>query len=109
MRLQDTYALTTHQIANGDIGGNFKSKILSGQFRSYVYLLQHFFLSSTARECYDLGRIAHHKDDFYHALMWMQEALDKLDDEVNNTTVNRIDILDHLSFATYKVKIFAEA
>jgi len=32
--------------------------------------------------------------------MWMQEALDRLD-----TSINKIDILDHLAQATSKVKI----
>jgi len=32
--------------------------------------------------------------------MWMQEALDRLD-----TSINKIDILDHLAQATSKVKM----
>ncbi len=34
----------------------------------------------------------------------MQEALDHLDREPNNTSVNKIDILDHLAYATSQVK-----
>ncbi len=63
-----------------------------------------FFL--IAKECYDLGRIAYTNGDFYHTLMWMQEALDILNKETNNTSVNKIDILDHLAYATSQVKIF---
>jgi hypothetical protein len=55
-------------------------------------------------ECYDLGRIAYTSGDYYHTLMWMQEALDHLDTEVNNTSLSKIDILDHLAFATSQVK-----
>jgi prolyl 4-hydroxylase len=55
-------------------------------------------------ECYDLGRIAYTNGDFYHTLMWMQEALDHLDKERNNTSMNKIDILDHLAYATSQVK-----
>jgi hypothetical protein len=36
--------------------------------------------------------------------MWMQEALDILNNETNNTSVNKIDILDHLAYATSQVK-----
>jgi hypothetical protein len=55
-------------------------------------------------ECYDLGRIAYTNADYYHTLMWMQEALDHLEREPNHTTVNKIDILDHLAYATSKVR-----
>ncbi|CAF1572864.1 unnamed protein product, partial [Adineta steineri] len=82
MRLQDTYKLNTSDIANGEISSNFKSRKLS------------------ALECYDLGRIAYTSGDFYHTLMWMQEALDHLNTEPNNTAVNKINILDHLAYAT---------
>ncbi|CAF3748838.1 unnamed protein product [Rotaria sordida] len=82
MRLQDTYKLNTSQLANGDLSSKFKSKRLS------------------ALECYDLGRVAYTNGDFYHTLMWMQEALDHLDTETNNTSINKIDILDHLAYAT---------
>ncbi|CAF4241633.1 unnamed protein product [Rotaria sp. Silwood2] len=82
MRLQDTYKLNTSQLANGELSSKFKSKRLS------------------AFECYDLGRVAYTNGDFYHTLMWMQEALDHLDTETNNTSINKIDILDHLAYAT---------
>jgi len=51
-----------------------------------------------------LGRIAYTNADYYHTLMWMQEALDHLDREPNNTSVRKIDILDHLAYATSQVK-----
>ncbi|CAF0905886.1 unnamed protein product [Adineta ricciae] len=82
MRLQDTYKLNTSDLANGKISDNFKSRALS------------------ASECYDLGRIAYTNADFYHTIMWMQEALDHLDRETNATAPNKIDILDHLAYAT---------
>ncbi|CAF0759590.1 unnamed protein product [Rotaria sordida] len=82
MRLQDTYKLNTSEVANGEISTNYKSRKLS------------------ALECYDLGRIAYTNGDYYHTLMWMQEALDHLDKEVNNTSPSRVDILDHLAFST---------
>ncbi|CAF1329145.1 unnamed protein product [Adineta ricciae] len=82
LRLQDTYKLNTSQLANGEISTKFKSKRLS------------------ALECYDLGRVAYTSGDFYHTLMWMQEALDHLDKEQNKTSINKIDILDHLAYAT---------
>ncbi|CAF0724352.1 unnamed protein product [Didymodactylos carnosus] len=82
MRLQDTYELNTSQVANGEISSNFKSKKLS------------------ARECFDLGRVAYTNNDYYHTLMWMQEALDHLDSEPGNDTTDKLAILDHLAYAT---------
>jgi prolyl 4-hydroxylase len=47
--------------------------------------------------------MAYTNGDFYHTLMWMQEALDHLDKEQNNSSVKKIDILDHLAYATSQV------
>jgi len=57
-----------------------------------------------ADECYDIGRTAYSNGDFYHALMWMQEALDCLDRESNNTSISKNDVLDLLVNATFQVK-----
>lgn len=56
-----------------------------------------------ALECYGLGRVAYTNGDFYHTLMWMQEALDHLDTDTNDTSISKIDILDHLAYATSQV------
>ena len=66
------------------------------KFDTTVYFL--------ALECYDLGRVAYINGDFYHTLMWMQEALDHLNREINNKSIDKIDILDHLAYATSQVK-----
>ncbi len=50
-----------------------------------------------------MGRVAYTNGDFYHTLMWMQEALAHLDKEANKTSINKIDILDHLAYATSQV------
>ncbi len=54
-------------------------------------------------ECYDIGRVAYANKDFYHTLMWMQEALDRFDQENNDSSLSKIDILDHLANATSQV------
>jgi uncharacterized protein Smg (DUF494 family) len=56
-----------------------------------------------ALECYDLAQVAFKNEDFYHTLMWMQEALDHLDKEINNTSIKKFDILHYLAYATSKV------
>ena len=61
-----------------------------------------------ALECYDLGRVAYTNGDFYHTLMWMQEALVHLDTERTNGSMSKIDILDHLAYATSQVECSLE-
>ena len=56
-----------------------------------------------ADECFDLGGVAYLEGDYYHTLLWMQEALDHFDKETSNTSITRFEILDHLAYATFKV------
>ncbi|CAI9739422.1 prolyl 4-hydroxylase subunit alpha-1-like isoform X2 [Octopus vulgaris] len=79
LRLQDTYQLDTADIARGEVGG-VKTQEL------------------TAEECFELGRYAYTQRDFYHTIMWMQEALDQDARELNKTA-DRALILDYLSYA----------
>ncbi|CAF4135447.1 unnamed protein product, partial [Rotaria magnacalcarata] len=51
-------------------------------------------------DCYVIGRAALATEDFYHALMWLQEALDRLDQENNTTLISKINILNNLVHAT---------
>ena len=80
MRLQDTYALPTSKIATGELQGIQKSRSL------------------TAGDCFALGRYAYNKEDYYHTVLWMREALERYDVE-DIKSVNKIDLLDYLSFA----------
>ncbi|VDN03309.1 unnamed protein product [Thelazia callipaeda] len=84
LRLQDTYRLDVKEMANG--------KILN------VSISQ----SLTARDCFDIGRAAYSADDHYHTIMWMQEALERLQDELPNSTVNVSEILEYLAFSMFK-------
>jgi hypothetical protein len=54
-----------------------------------------------------LGRIAGRNGDFYHEFLWMQEALDHFNSEMNNPSIDKLDILDHLAYATFHVSIFS--
>ncbi|CAM4974843.1 unnamed protein product [Rotaria socialis] len=53
-------------------------------------------------DCYVIGRAALATEDFYHALMWLQEALDRLDQENNTTLISKINILNNLVHATFQ-------
>jgi len=82
MRLQDTYQLDTHALAEG---------ILLGKKYS-----QHL----TAGDCFELGRQSYNNGDHYHTVLWMGEALEKYENE-EAKTITRQDILEYLAFSTY--------
>ena len=56
-----------------------------------------------AFECFEFGRIAYNKNDYYHTIRWMNEALKQLEFEVNNATIDEVEVLDYLSYATFQV------
>ncbi|XP_049773206.1 prolyl 4-hydroxylase subunit alpha-1 isoform X3 [Schistocerca cancellata] len=82
MRLQDTYKLDTSSVARGELNGVQYSTEMS------------------AGDCFELGRQSYNNGDFYHTVLWMQEALERLEEEYNKTAV-RSDILEYLAFSTY--------
>ncbi|VDK59359.1 unnamed protein product [Anisakis simplex] len=84
LRLQDTYRMDTTDIANG--------KILNSRMRT---------VSLTAHDCFEIGRIAYNDYDYYHTILWMQEAKDRVEKE-DVPTANYEDILEFLAFALYK-------
>ncbi|XP_015589995.1 prolyl 4-hydroxylase subunit alpha-2 isoform X2 [Cephus cinctus] len=83
MRLQDTYKLETAQVARGVLNGVQYSTGLS------------------AGDCFELGRQSYNNGDYYHTVLWMQEAMDRLQEEQNRTTTTKPDILEYLAFSTY--------
>lgn len=84
MRLQDTYELDTHALAKGELLGKKYSKELS------------------AGDCWELGRQSYNVGDHYHTVLWMAEALNKFNQETPFKTVSREEILDYLSYSTFK-------
>lgn len=56
-----------------------------------------------AWDCFELGRLAYNEEDFYHTVMWMEEALIRLRKGGDNQAVNLGSVLDYLAFAYYKV------
>ncbi|KAF7990836.1 hypothetical protein HCN44_000641 [Aphidius gifuensis] len=83
MRLQDTYKLDTSQVARGVLNGVQYSTGLS------------------AGDCFELGRQSYNNGDYYHTVLWMQEAMNRLHEEKNRTTTTKPDILEYLAFSTY--------
>ena len=58
-----------------------------------------------AVDCFDIGVLAHEEKDYYHTIIWMEEALERLQHE-KNVTLSAAKILDYLAFACYNVSIF---
>ncbi|CAD6198963.1 unnamed protein product [Caenorhabditis auriculariae] len=83
LRLQDTYRLDTKEIADG--------RIYSDQ-GNYTF---------DARDCFEIARAAYNEQDYYHTVMWMQEARERLAKEAV-PSVNMEDVLEYLAFALYK-------
>lgn len=85
MRLQDTYKLDTKSMASGEFGGVKVAAEMSTQ------------------DCYDLGRVAYNKEDYYHTVLWMEEAYRKAyEEDLATRMVPLEEILDYLAFAHYK-------
>lgn len=89
MRLQDTYALDTHELAEGKIRNATAAKKL------------------TADDCFNIGRTAYLEADYYHCALWMREADSKVMD--GDTTHERFEILDHLAYSLSQQGAFDEA
>uniref|UniRef100_A0A5S6QYW5 procollagen-proline 4-dioxygenase n=2 Tax=Trichuris muris TaxID=70415 RepID=A0A5S6QYW5_TRIMR len=83
LRLQDVYNLDTHELSQGRIQG--------------VANVDEF----TANECFELGRVAYNNKDYYHVILWMQEAMNRWEHE-DPPTVEEVDILEYLAFGLYQ-------
>lgn len=55
----------------------------------------------TVEDCYELGKIAYSDVDYYHTELWMAQALRQLD-EGEVSTLDKVTILDYLSYAIYQ-------
>lgn len=55
-----------------------------------------------AAECFEIGRHSYAGNDFYHAVMWMQEAYDRVIVE-NKGNASAAIVLDYLQYSLYKV------
>ncbi|XP_025919056.1 prolyl 4-hydroxylase subunit alpha-2 isoform X4 [Apteryx rowi] len=79
MRLQDTYKLDPETLSRGT------------KYRS----------SLTVGDCFGMGKTAYNDGDYYHTVLWMEQAL-KQHDEGEDTTVSKVEILDYLSYAVFQ-------
>ncbi|MFH4984618.1 hypothetical protein AB6A40_011327 [Gnathostoma spinigerum] len=83
LRLQDTYQLQTEEIANGHIRGTSPTQPMK------------------AGDCFEIGRAAYSIFDYYHTILWMEEAQRRVLNEAH-PSANLAEILEFLAFAHYK-------
>nr|XP_033798197.1 prolyl 4-hydroxylase subunit alpha-1-like [Geotrypetes seraphini] len=83
LRLQDTYNLDTNTISRGNLPGV--------KYDSFL----------TAEDCFELGKIAYSEADYYHTELWMDQALQQLDDD-EESSIDKVSVLDYLSYAVYQ-------
>ncbi|VDM95584.1 unnamed protein product [Onchocerca ochengi] len=76
--------MDTRDIADG--------KILHSQIRT---------VALTAGDCFEIGHAAYNKYDYYHTIMWMQEARERVEKETL-PTASLENILEYLAFSLYK-------
>uniref|UniRef100_A0A3Q0RHQ7 procollagen-proline 4-dioxygenase n=1 Tax=Amphilophus citrinellus TaxID=61819 RepID=A0A3Q0RHQ7_AMPCI len=84
MRLQDTYQLDSEAFSKGKLPGVHANAVL------------------TVDDCFDMGKTAYNDVDYYHAVLWLQQALKQLDDG-EEAVVSKADILDYLSYSVYQM------
>lgn len=62
----------------------------------------------TSGDCFELGKYSFSNDDFYHAVLWMRQALEQYSKEKIKQS-NISDILEYLAFSNYQQNNVKEA
>lgn len=73
------------------------------QVKVSLQILFSFSSEMTSNDCFELGRQSYLNKDFYHTLLWMNEAMQRLhNDTTEATSTTKADILEYLAFAVFK-------
>ncbi|KAG2456658.1 C2CD3 protein, partial [Polypterus senegalus] len=100
MRLQDVYALSVNGLANG--------RFQRFSFSEAVDIIKlNVSTSLSADDCYHVGKVAYEMEDYYHAILWLEEAA-QLFREAPGTWNTEDEgslesVLDYLAFSYFKV------
>ncbi|XP_028838583.1 prolyl 4-hydroxylase subunit alpha-2 isoform X1 [Denticeps clupeoides] len=85
MRLQDTYQLDSESFAKGNLHAGVR-----------------YNAELTVDDCFDMGKTAYNEVDYYHSVLWMQQALKQMD-AGEEAVVSKADVLDYLSYSVYQM------
>ncbi|NXL87459.1 P4HA2 hydroxylase, partial [Alectura lathami] len=97
MRLQDTYKLDPETLSRGNLPGKCTEVSSALKRRNGTK----YRSSLTVSDCFGMGKTAYNDGDYYHTVLWMEQAL-KQHDEGEETTISKVDILDYLSYAVFQ-------
>ncbi|NXU95479.1 P4HA3 hydroxylase, partial [Xiphorhynchus elegans] len=97
MRLQDVYALSVKALANGIFQGSGASHLpLYSPSRR---------ISLSADDCFHVGKVAYDRGDYYHSIMWLEEAVSLFRLSYGSWNPegrsSLEDALDHLAFSYF--------
>ncbi|XP_078579277.1 prolyl 4-hydroxylase subunit alpha-1-like isoform X4 [Branchiostoma floridae x Branchiostoma japonicum] len=95
VRLQDTYDLSTQNIAKGMMG-----REIAAANRPELGYTKSPELSS--EDCFELGRLAYIDQDYYHCALWMEESMARFQPDPTSD-LTKDTILDYLAYASYQV------
>lgn len=87
LRLQDVYDLSSEQLVEGTVTGFSKSSRL------------------TVEDCKLLGITSYTRGDYYHSILWLNEAIRLLDEEMEVSLGgirSRLDVLDYLAYSYFQ-------
>ena len=56
-----------------------------------------------ASDCFEMGRLAYVQQDYYHTVLWMQQAME-IWDEDSDKIEELANILDYLSYSSSMVR-----
>ncbi|KAM6447726.1 prolyl 4-hydroxylase subunit alpha-3 isoform 1-T1 [Liasis olivaceus] len=97
MRLQDVYALSVKDLAKG------RFRRTSSAHPDIYHPRQDFSLS--ADDCFHIGKVAYDMGDYYHSILWMEEAVSLFRISYGNWNTedegSLEDALDHLAFSYF--------
>ncbi|XP_039202384.1 prolyl 4-hydroxylase subunit alpha-3-like isoform X1 [Crotalus tigris] len=97
LRLQDVYALSVPELARG------RFRTASETHPEVYHPSQDFALS--ADDCFHIGKVAYDTEDYYHAILWMEEAARLFRSSYGNWKMedegSLEDALDHLAFSYF--------
>ncbi|CAD7090459.1 unnamed protein product [Hermetia illucens] len=87
IRIQDTYKLNVSSFARGILN---KVK---------------YNTQMTANDCFEVGLHTYNNGDYYHTVLWMEEALERWDERSQTyyRDINKVDILDFLAYSLYSL------
>ena len=86
LRIQDVYNLSARAIADGDLHQEISSGRLGPD------------------ECYELGIVSNEQRNYEDVIEWMKEALKRMSLPYEYSgALTKIDVLEYLSWAEYKV------